>query len=895
MRKAAEAEAIAAAAGAEHRASLGIDVAQRQAAYEVMLAQRQASRAKVRADHLKRRLGKCIAPHEDRTADEWAKLSSEAQRKAITRRRSYLKGIFSSHEWSMADVAHVLADLGRLDDLFNTSEVFGKHFKAVGALVERMEQEQFGISFGLYLHCDLHMTHDKILQLVQAGSQKYNKQADRYKPAPLLYNPHRKGDVINVPRIAPPRSRLEPVIRDIEKRTGVQSAEDGRLAFLSYETVVQELIAKECGMRGMPKLEYFHGGKFKLPIVLQWDGTGYGKQQFNTIAIRNPYASHSAQHLYIFGLGNCDDGRNGTTRLLGPNLPLINKMIGMKKAEGEAACIPVTVEGQTWQIAPDVLVCTDTAALRHCEHIGASGWCGCSQDVALRETPSKPETVAEMHLLLKQCHSPTCDERFNWSHNLKPGESVPRPCKWCSFGHDPKTALDEYNTLCKVETDLLSDQTKTGRRRYAEWRLNHSKSHGNIAPLQYGRPMMEHDMDDQFLDALHVSQLNLGKIPYKHALLNHASDDARELISEQLSEWKHPLDCKRKENNRVREKKWFTGEAFGTLLAGERGSPGGPMVFALLLLLVADDLQSRGVTAGGEENTAAAAAAAPAAAPAAALSRRHRFVASAAAAAADAPPPAATPPMELVHIPTNMEKQADPEDIAMLRKLYGSRAQTIINSLLAFDAYLVWYYIFKFETPPFLCPMEQREAHALKLCRAAIDMHETYERIGIRRHKSYLPHGALYKMPREVLRVGNTWSVGVSSLELQNAETKRRAASSGSRSLQSRDRGEQRVEKDGEHTRVATKGNSTTMSLSTLNSLLTCKYLRQGDGIISTPATRRAERVFGQHGSGRTKLRGLGKLESEDASYLPWQDTCIKAYIRQLAARAAAEHSAEPV
>jgi hypothetical protein len=170
-----------------------------------------------------------------------------------------------------------------------------------------MEQEQFGISFGLYLHCDLHMTHDKILQLVQAGSQKYNKQADRYKPAPLLYNPHRKGDVINVPRIAPPRSRLEPVIRDIEKRTGVQSAEDGRLAFLSYEIVVQELIAKECGMRGMPKLDYFHGGKVKLPIVLQWDGTGYGKQQFNTIAIRNPYASHSAQHLYIFGLGNCDD------------------------------------------------------------------------------------------------------------------------------------------------------------------------------------------------------------------------------------------------------------------------------------------------------------------------------------------------------------------------------------------------------------------------------------------------------------------------------------------------------------------------------------------------------------------------------------------------------------
>ena len=113
-----------------------------------------------------------------------------------------------------------------------------------------------------------------------------------------------------------------------------------------------------------------------------------------------------------------------------------------------------------------------------------------------------------------------------------------------------------------------------------------------------------------------------------------------------------------------------------------------------------------------------------------------------------------------------MEKQADPEDLAMIRKLFGSRAQTLIDSLLAFDAFLVWYYIFKFDTPAFLCPVEQREDHALKLCRAAIDMHEAYERIGIRRHKSFLPHGAIYKMPREILRLGSTWAVCCSSLEL---------------------------------------------------------------------------------------------------------------------------------
>ena len=242
-----------------------------------------------------------------------------------------------------------------------------------------------------------------------------------------------------------------------------------------------------------------------------------------------------------------------------------------------------------------------------------------------------------------------------------------------------------------------------------------------------------------------------------------------------------------------------------------------------------------------------------------------------------------------------MEKQADPEDLATIRKLFGSRAQTLINSLLAFDAFLVWYYIFKFDTPAFLCPMEQREAHAFKLCRAAIDMHEAFERIGIRRHKSYLPHGAIYKMPREILRLGSTWAVCCSSLELQNAETKRIAASSGSRSLEKRDSGMQRtVGKDGEQKRTATKGNSTTMSLSTLNGLLTTKYLRQGDGIVSIPATRRAERVFGQFGTGRTRLRGLGKLETANADYVPRWDTCLKAFVCELACRAAAEQAAEP-
>ena len=45
---------------------------------------------------------------------------------------------------------------------------------------------------------------------------------------------------------------------------------------------------------------------------------------------------------------------------------------------------------------------------------------------------------------------------------------------------------------------------------------------------------------------------------------------------------------------------------------------------------------------------------------------------------------------------------------------YGSRAQTIINILLAWDGFLAWYYPLK-DSIPFMCPVPMREERALKV------------------------------------------------------------------------------------------------------------------------------------------------------------------------------------
>ena len=123
----------------------------------------------------------------------------------------------------------------------------------------------------------------------------------------------------------------------------------------------------------------------------------------------------------------------------------------------------------------------------------------------------------------------------------------------------------------------------------------------------------------------------------------------------------------------------------------------------------------------------------------------------------------------------------------------------------------------------------------------AIDMHEIYERIAIRtQHKSFLLHGCIYKVSRDILQVGCVWAVNVFPLELQNAETKRVAESGGSRRLTLSTEGMMRKPMRGVHDGpaarlVKTKGYNTTMAISTLKNMLVGQLLRRGDGVISLP------------------------------------------------------------
>eukprot|EP00966_Prymnesium_polylepis_P307530 7107290-Prymnesium_polylepis.1 len=140
----------------------------------------------------------------------------------------------------------------------------------------------------------------------------------------------------------------------------------------------------------------------------------------------------------------------------------------------------------------------------------------------------------------------------------------------------------QLQELYDTEASFAQDTSKQSKAQFAAWRKRHFDSHSNVNPGKHGAPLFRHHFRRQILEPLHMAELNLPKIAWKHAILNNASDDAREAVSEQLSERKHPLDTNRKDNNRVRAQKWFTGERWMSFCAGERGSPGGPIAIATL-------------------------------------------------------------------------------------------------------------------------------------------------------------------------------------------------------------------------------------------------------------------------------------------------------------------------
>ena len=230
----ANAEAKAASADAEAARRESSDADYVRVILEAKLARAEASAAEKQAK-LRTQRAELLKGPANRTVDEWAALGREAEYKAAQRERRYLSEFISSHDFRPKDIAASLDELNLVAAIFKEQPFFEQHFEHVQALVKRLEEEHFGESFGIFLHYEMNLTFEKILRLTQAASKKFDKGLNHYTSKVLLYNPHRKDQVVMVPRLAPPKHKLAVSKKTIESKLNVQSGEDGRVSpsFLS--------------------------------------------------------------------------------------------------------------------------------------------------------------------------------------------------------------------------------------------------------------------------------------------------------------------------------------------------------------------------------------------------------------------------------------------------------------------------------------------------------------------------------------------------------------------------------------------------------------------------------------------------------------------------------------
>ena len=864
------------------------------------------SRAKLRIDRLQAQVVKVPV---QRTQEAWARLSAAALRKARYRERAYVSSLLEARAWDMGDWATVLdqtvdgEDVSLLDDLWETKEVQQRHFAEVRLIFKKLEREHWGERLGMHCRLELNMTYASMLQLGQAASKVYSAELDFYAPKVLATNPFDARDKLIVPRILPPRSRVEPEVRKLESTLGLEMSESGVVTHKPLLRCVNEIMTEDMGKRGMPTLEQFLEQRLKLTLAVQLDATGFGKLQVSSIVVKNPWASHSAQQLRIFGIGTCDDGRAGATRLTGPeNLALITKLFrcgelllrdnqllppGSAQQPGDAA------------LKVELVVVPDLSCMRHCEHMGQSGMCGCSRQQALRCIPRPPSTVAEMvELCTSSCHVHTREERWTWTHWPRPGEKLPRPCTipGCTYAHTDPAA--DFAAFAAQLLPLIADTSKGAARRLSEFRSKHSNSHGNIKPGEHGQPFFDaEDMLTFLIDMLHGLYLNLPKIAWKHAILNNCPDGCREEIAVYLKSIGHPLDTRKKDDGRQRESKWFTGEGWHSLVAGKRSSPGGPVAMASIVKIIGDALLD---TPPIEPKKSAAPVAAPKSKPAGRRGRGATYSGFGAAAKAraesepedseedEAPPPP--------HIPTAIENAADAASLALIAAHYGPHARLITNMLLTFDAFFKLYNTLRYkyhEGVSVSCSSEVRESLALAVCKASLEFQEILERVSVGNHKSFYPHLFSLRLPLLILKLGDMWAFSMGSLELLNAVVKRAARSSASRGRLATTEGTTTCRgvkgKAGgvnypKGRILKTRGYRSSMSFQIMAKLIGANTLRRKQEGI---ATRTAERLFGGASDGRTKrksaalpgLANFGKIFLE-----PELDSCVEALARMLAA-----------
>ena len=166
---AAAAAALQAQSDVEMQATLGIKAAKE----DKRALQKRLARARGKAAHgTTPKLRSC-------SVTDFNQKTPEAQRKASERDRKMWDELLKGDQ-RLDGLVSVLKSQGRLDELFNVKELYEMHIEKVNGIMRMIEEEHYGVDFGLFLHYEMNLPLHKILRITHAGSHLYDKEHDHY-------------------------------------------------------------------------------------------------------------------------------------------------------------------------------------------------------------------------------------------------------------------------------------------------------------------------------------------------------------------------------------------------------------------------------------------------------------------------------------------------------------------------------------------------------------------------------------------------------------------------------------------------------------------------------------------------------------------------------------------
>ena len=95
---------------------------------------------------------------------EFNKKTLEAQRKASQSDRKMWSDVLNGDQ-RLEGLVSVLKSQGRLDELFNVKELYGMHIGKMNEIMRRIEEDHYGVDFGLFLHYEMSLPLHKILRI----------------------------------------------------------------------------------------------------------------------------------------------------------------------------------------------------------------------------------------------------------------------------------------------------------------------------------------------------------------------------------------------------------------------------------------------------------------------------------------------------------------------------------------------------------------------------------------------------------------------------------------------------------------------------------------------------------------------------------------------------------